>query len=142
MAKATFRHMGLYDLEFTDADVVQASDYIPKGEYNPHNVRPWYVHNAGYCLGVAFASCEHDALDILADEGKLNGFLVEEADMADYGEEEEGITRCGNASEPFDLQTVDMFALPHVPFSFAALFMAAQADAQAQADQTAQTVGA
>lgn len=139
MAKATFKHMGIYDLSFTDADVINARyDYIAKGESNPHNVRPWYIHNAGYCLGVVFASCEHDALDILADEGKLNHLLVEEADMADYGEEEEGITRCGNASEPFDLETVDMFPLPHVPFSFAALFMAAQADA----DQTAQTVGA
>lgn len=134
--EATFKHMGIYDQKFTDSDVVQATDFIPKGEYNPYNVRPWYVHDHGFCVGVCFASCEQDALDILADNGKLNNLLVTEEDLADYGEDEEGIARLGNASEPFDIQTLGIFELPHVPFSFAAMFMAAQAD------QTAQTVGA
>lgn len=134
--KATFKHMGIYDLEFTDADVVEPRDFIPAGEYNPHKVRPWYVHDAGYCVGVTFASCEQDALDILADAGKLDRFQVADENLADYGEEEEGLTRCGNASEPFDLGAyMGMFPLPVPAFSFAAMFMAAQAEA----DQTAQT---
>jgi hypothetical protein len=136
--KATFKHMGIYDLSFTDADVVEPREFIPAGEFNPHNSRPWYVHNAGFCLGVTFASCESDALDILADNGKLDTFKVEEADMADYGDEEEGITRLGNAGEPFDIESVDIFALPAPAFSFAAMFMAAQAEAE----QTARVVGA
>jgi hypothetical protein len=123
--QATFRHLN-FDFTFSDTDVCNPMDFIPKGEFNPHNVRPWFIHTEGFPLAIVFASCEQDALDIAADEGKLDRFQVTEEDLADYGDEEEGLARLGNASEPFDIENVGMLELPHVPFSFAAMFTAAQ----------------
>lgn len=113
-------------VQFSDKDVVNVDDFIPKGEYNPHNVRPWLLHDHGFVLGVVFADCLQDALNELADSGKIDSFLVEEKDLAQYGPEEEGITRLGNAGEPFDVEGIDFVELINPPFSFVALFNAAQ----------------
>ena len=108
-------------IKFSDDDVVNKDDFIPAGEYNPHNVRPWLLHDHGFTVAVVFADCLQDALDIAADENKLDGFQVDEKDMADYGPDEDGICRLGNAGEPFDIQTLDAIELPNPPFSFVAL---------------------
>lgn len=122
---ARFTHNG-YDFTFADCDIVNPSDFIPAGEYNPHNVRPFLIHDHGYPVAIAFASCLQDALDEAADSGKLDRFQVTEKDMADYGEEEEGISRLGNASEPYDIQALDAIELPTPAFSFVALLEAAK----------------
>lgn len=111
-------------IKFTDADVVNPSDYIPKGESNPHNVRPFLIHDHGFTLAVVFADCLQDALDIAVDEGKLDGFQVSDKEMADYGPDEEGISRLGNAGEPFEIEALDAVELPIPAFSFIALFNA------------------
>jgi hypothetical protein len=111
-------------IKFTDADVVNKDDFIAKGDYNPHNVRPFLLHDHGFVLAVVFADCLQDALDIAVDAGKLDGFQVAEKDLADYGPDEEGITRLGNAGEAFDIQALDALELPNPPFSFVALFNA------------------
>jgi len=113
-----------FDFQFSDSDVVNPDDYIPKGEYNPHNVRPWLLHHEGLSLAIVFAECLQDALDEAADAGKLDRFQVAEEDMGDYGDDEEGITRLGNASEPFDIESVGVLELPNPPFSFCALLKA------------------
>ncbi len=127
--KATFTHLN-FDFSFTDADVVNPMAFIPKGEFNPHNVRPWLIYiplrTHGWTLAVVFASCLQEALDEATDNDKLDGLLVAPEDMGDYGNEEVGITRLGNAGEPFDLESVDGIELPNLPFSFAAMFMAAR----------------
>ena len=112
------------EITFTDADVVNPDGFIPKDEYNPHRVRPWLMHDHGFTVAVVFADCLQDALDIAVDEGKLDAFQVSENDLADYGPDEEGIARLGNAGEPFDLGTLDAVELPTPPFSFVALFNA------------------
>lgn len=114
------------EIYFTDADVVNRDDFIPAGDSNPHKVRPWLIHDAGFTVAIVFASCEQDALDEAADAGKLDGFQVTESDMADYGPDCDGLAFLGNAGEPFDIQTLDMIELPNPPFSFAALFAARQ----------------
>ena len=113
-------------IKFTDADVVNKDDFIPVGEYNPHNVRPFLLHDHGFVLAVIFASSLQDALDTAVDEGKLDGCQVSEDDLADYGPDEDGIARLGNASEPFDIEALDVVELPNPSFSFVALFNAMQ----------------
>lgn len=111
-------------IKFTDADVVNKDGYIPAGEYNPHNVRPFLIHDHGFTVAVVFAGSLQDALDEAVDACKLDSFQVSDDDLAEYGPDEEGITRLGNASEPFDIQALDVVELPNPPFSFVALFNA------------------
>jgi hypothetical protein len=117
-------------ITFSDDDVVNTSDYIPKGESNPHKVRPFLIHDHGFALAIVFADCLQDALDVAVDEGKLDAFQISEGDMGDYGPDEEGITRLGNASEAFDIEALDAIELPNPGFSFVALFAAMQGHSQ------------
>ena len=60
------------EIDFTDDDVVNPDDYIPRGESNPHKVRPWLLHDHGFCLCVVFAESLQDAFDEAVDAGKLD----------------------------------------------------------------------
>lgn len=124
-------------LSFDDSDVVNPDNCIFSGEYNPHNVRPWLLHDHGFTVCVVFADCLQDALDEACDEGKLDQYLIEEASntpgtkgapASDYPtlgtENEEGITRLGNASEPFDIETLSVVELQNPKRSFAAQYAA------------------
>lgn len=112
------------EIRFTDEDVVNSGDFIPAGEFNPHKVRPFLLHDHGFCLAVVFADCLRDALDIAVDAGKLDRYQVTESDLSDYGPDEEGIARLGNAGEPFDIESLGALELPNPRFSFVALFNA------------------
>jgi len=120
-------HADNLEFTFTDSDIVNPDDMILAGEFNPHNVRGWLLHDAGFTLCVVFADSLQDALDTAADEGKLDAFLIDEASNTpgtsglpadDYPtlgtDDEEGITRLGNAGEPFDTETLGYveFAAP------------------------------
>ena len=75
------------ELTFTDSDVIDLDSFIADGEYNPHNVRPWLLHDHGFALAVVFADCLQDALDIAADNGKLDRFQIDpsiESERDDY----------------------------------------------------------
>lgn len=113
-------------IKFSDADVVNKDEFVPAGESTPPNVRPFLLHDYGFVICIAFASSLQDALDVAADEGKLDSFQVSEDDLADYGEDEEGIARLGNAGEAFDIQALDTVELPNPAWSFVALFNAMQ----------------
>jgi len=114
-------------IKWSDEDVVNVRDFIPAGEYNPHNVRPWLLHDHGFAIAVVFADCLQDAIDIAVDEDKMDRFLVQESDMGmflgDYTDAE-GISYLGNASEPFDIEGLGIVELdnPKADLSFAALF--------------------
>lgn len=114
------------EITFTDADVVNARDYVPAGGYSPNRVRPFLLHDHGYTLAVVFADCLQDAIDEAADAGKLDRYRVSEEDMKDYGPEGEGLAFLGNASEPFDLEALGVLELKNPPLSFVAIFTAAQ----------------
>lgn len=129
----TIKLRGLYDVTISDADVVNPSDFIPKGESNYHNVRPWLALDHGFPLGIVFAQCEQDALDTLADEGRLDRYKVAPEELGEYGEEEEGITRLGGAGEPFDIEGMMLEALPTPAFSFCAMMAAMQEGAKVTA---------
>jgi hypothetical protein len=82
MAESKFQ-----EIKFTDVDVVNLDNWIPNGEYNPHKVGPWLIHEAGFVLAVVFASCLQEALDEAVDENKLDKFRIHperDDDRADY----------------------------------------------------------
>lgn len=143
------------EITFTDADVVNIDNWIPKGEYNPHNVRPWLLHDSGFVLCVVFADSLQDALDEAVNENKLDRFQI---DMDNEGERDDYLTsnwddadhsldqECpeytdaagvkywwrdgmtpaflGNASEPFDIESLGIEELPNPARSFCAQFAA------------------
>ena len=122
-AKFTFHG---YDFTFSDSDVVNPADYIPAGTSNYHNVRPWALFHEFGIFAVVFASCEQEALDIAADSGKLDTFKAEEP-IAD--EDVEGVSFLGNYGTAYRLgDYFNIHAMPNPPFSFAAIFMAMQAE--------------
>jgi hypothetical protein len=130
MAKATYRHDN-HDFSFDDSDVCNPDDWIPAGEYNPHNVRPFLLHDHGFTVCVVFASNLQDALDTAVDENKMDRYLIGEAERGDYdynpetGEYGEGVSYLGNAGEPFDIETLGVVELPNPSRSFAAQFASA-----------------
>lgn len=115
--------MSIYQqITFTDADIANIDDCIYRGEYNPNNIRPWLLHDHGFVVAVVFASGEQDALDIAVDENKMDRYLISDKDLPDYGDEEDGVCRLGNASEPFDIDTLGLVPLPIPRHSFCAHF--------------------
>lgn len=148
------------EIKFTDADVINPDDFIPERAYNPHNMRPWLLHDHGFCVCVVFAQSLQDALDESADAGKLDPWKIDPtgADREDYMTNREDQAGgqlvgqgandpdyidsegrkwwwrdelpqfLGNASEPFDIEGLDILELPNPPFSFCALFNANNED--------------
>jgi len=78
--KVTYRNC---ELQFSDTDIVNPDDFIPDGECNPHNVRPWLLHDHGFTVAIVFADCPQDALDVAVDENKLDRFSI---DLTDEGQ--------------------------------------------------------
>lgn len=109
-------------VKFSDSDIMNLDDWIPLGETNPHNVRPFLLHDHGFVLAVCFAECLQDAIDIAADSGKLDHFLIDENDTdyteADY--ENGRIEFIGNYGKPADLENVQFLELPNCKRSFCA----------------------
>ena len=119
------------EIQFDNSDVVNPDDFIPAGSFNPHNIHPILIHDHGFTVAIIFAEHLQDALDIAVDNGKLDAFLIEEKDYGDYilgpdQTEESTCTFLGNASEPFDIDTIGSLDLPNPKFSFTALFNEAQ----------------
>jgi hypothetical protein len=130
------------EIKFADSDVVNIDDYIPTGEFNPHNVRPWLLHDHGFVVAVVFADCLQDAIDTAVDEwtddtqtvGYMDRYLInmeddsKTADWRAYGDTKEDIWNCesisflGNASEPFDIETLGAIELHNPKLSFLALY--------------------
>jgi hypothetical protein len=117
-------------LSFADSDIVNLDDFIPAKEYNPYNVHPFLIHDHGFTVGIAFASNLQEALDELADHGKLDHFKVTEKELeSDYEYDEssgehQGISWLGNNGLPYDIETIGCIELKNPPLSFCALYAA------------------
>lgn len=136
-------------IKFTDTDIVNPDDMIPAGESNPHNVHGFLFHDHGFAIAVAFADCLQDALDIAADADKLKCYAidVESSERDDYltpnvadiaaGFDAEcpeyvfdGIPYwwkvepafLGNASDPFDIESLGVIELPAPTMSICRLY--------------------
>jgi endo-1,4-beta-mannosidase len=106
-----------FTLRYQDTDVVNPDDYIAKGDFNPHNVRPWLINNEFGTLAIVYASCEQDALDAAVDAGKMDSQQVSEEDLAEMSEEErEELLTAGNASEYFYQDYLAMVELPNAQY--------------------------
>lgn len=120
MNKATFR-LGNLEFSFTDADVCNLDEWIPEDESNPNKIRPWLFHDHGFTLAVVFAATLQDALDIAADEDKLDRYKLIVAELAEI-EDDERVSYLGNHGEPYDIEGLDYIALPNIRASFAVQF--------------------
>ena len=118
------------ELTFSDEDVVNVEDcdWGATGNYS----RPWLLHDHGFPVAIVFANNLQDAIDIAVDENKMDRYLIDSADYADYGVEtdEPTCTFLGNASEPFDIESLGYVELQNPPLSFAAMFNAANDEIQ------------
>ncbi len=117
------------EIKFTDSDIVNPSDWIPAGEYNPHTVHPFLLHDHGFVICIVFANCLQDAFDIAADEGKLDRYNVTPDAYADYGGEHaawEQLPSLGGHGGLFDIESLGVEELPNPPFSWCAVWDASQ----------------
>ena len=112
------------EITFSDSDIANPDEWIAEGEFNPHNVRPFLLHDHGFIVAVVFASHLGDALDIAVDENKMERYLIAESDLKDYGDDGEGIAYLGNAGEPHDIESLGVIDLPNCKRSFCAQFNA------------------
>lgn len=96
-------------------DVVNPDSFIPNGEFNPHKVRPFLIHNEFGTLAIVYADNEQDALDEAADADKLDSVQVDEEEY--FKADEEGhsdeYANLGNAGQPFDLTYIGLIPLPN-----------------------------
>jgi hypothetical protein len=113
-------------ITFSDSDIVNLDDWIAKGEFNPHNVRPWLLHDHGFAVAVVFADCLQDAIDEAVDAGKMDRYLIAESDLKDYGDDGDGISYLGNDGQPMDIESLGAIELPNPKRSFVAQFELSQ----------------
>lgn len=135
-----------FEFRLDESDIINPDDMIPAGEYNPHNVRLWLLHDHGFTVCAVFADSLQDALDIAVNENKMDRYLIDE-DIMDYltdnpedmaagfdPEVPEMIVNgveywweiqpafLGNASEPFDIDTLGYVEIPAPTMSITALY--------------------
>ena len=109
---------------FSDKDVVNPDDFIPAGESNYHNVRPFLLTSGTDTL-VVFADCLQDALDEAVDQNRLDAYQLTMETAEEYEAAGRTVAYLGNASEPFDIELFSVEELESPPFSFCAMFNAA-----------------
>ena len=109
-------------VKFSSEDVVDIGDWIPEGEYNPHNIHPWLLHDHGFVVAVVFASNLQDALDIAVDNDKMERYLVADEDMDDYEDDEGSLTSLGNAGELHNIESLQYVEMPNCKLDFATLW--------------------
>jgi hypothetical protein len=106
------------ELQFNKSDVVNPDEYFANGDFNPHHVRPFLIHNEFGVLCVVYAQSEQDALDEAVDANRLDSCLVSAADYQEA--EQEGhadeFANLGNAGEPFDLTYIGVIELKNAPY--------------------------
>ena len=137
----TIVQQGNFEISFTDEDVIGLEDIHFEGDFNPHRARLWLLHDQGFTICVVEADCLQDALDAAVDADKLDRYLINvenESERSDYmtrdiGEIAAGF-QCerpeyvdedgnnwwwsgepsflGNASEPFDIESLGVIELP------------------------------
>lgn len=150
MNKTIVRYQNL-EFSFTDEDVIDIGDVSLDGDYNPYGERMWLIHDHGFTICVVMATNLQDALDAAVDENKMDRFLIDVTDpsvrddymttdpaeiAAGYDPEcpkfvdEDGTkywwsrepAHLGNASEPFDIDTIGYVEFPLPKRSLTALY--------------------
>ncbi len=122
------------EIHCLESDVIGEEHLIPIWEDNPDDIRPRFVHLRGECLAVVYAGDGVEALHIAADEGRLDSFTIEfaedtpQARWRDYGAtkqqplKNDHLSLLGDYGLPFDVESVECFALPTPAISIVAFF--------------------
>ena len=106
----------------SDDMLVNPGDFIPDGDYNPHNVRPWIIGYEHGAFAIVFADCAQDAIDETINSGKMDGMKVSDDDLEAATDEEREDYLCGgNASEYFYQNYLWLEDIKNPAFSFVAL---------------------
>lgn len=73
------------------------------GQYNPHRVKAWLIHNEIYFSFIAIGSCQQDAIDNCVDENLWDSFKMSEESYQEYSENDwdDSYITAGNATEVF-----------------------------------------
>lgn len=137
------------DADIVDIDDVETEDDSPY-RYRQNN-KMFLFHDHGFTIAVVMASNLQDALDAVVDADKLDRYLIDPSDASDRNDymttdvskmasgydadcpeyvEEDGTkwwwendpTFLGNASEPFDIESVEYITFPLPKLSITALY--------------------
>lgn len=92
-------------------DIVNLEEWI----FDDSN-RGYMFHDHGFIIGFVFAHTLQDALDILADSGRIDHLVVDESERGEYSDDE-GISFLGNYCKPFDAESVEVIEFPPVPIT-------------------------
>lgn len=74
-----------------------------KGEYNPHRVKAWLIHNEIYYSFIAIGSSEQEAIDNCVDSNLWDHMQMSEEDYTEHESNHwhDSYVIAGNASEAF-----------------------------------------
>ena len=88
-----------FELTLSDSDIVNP-DEIDSG------YPLWILHDHGFVVCAVWADHLQNAIDEAVDEDKMDRYLIDESDYAEYGvnTDESTCTFLGNACEPFDIE--------------------------------------
>jgi len=95
-----------HEFDIKDSDIVNPDDY----DYT-ENI--YLLHDHGFALCIVNADNEGDALDIAADEGKLDRFWVDDDEEGHY-------SSLGNNCHTYDVTSVGIIQLPNLYLSYIA----------------------
>jgi len=95
-----------HEFDIKDSDIVNPDDY----DYT-ENI--YLLHDHGFVLCIVNADNESDALDIAADEGKLDRFKVDDNEEGHY-------SSLGNNCHTYDVTSVGIIQLPNLYLSYIA----------------------
>ena len=88
-----------HEIELEDERILCNDIRLPFDTSNYRNIRLWVIGNEFGALCAVWAGHEQDALDEACNAGMLAGLAIDESP----DEEDEEVTRLGNAGEPHDL---------------------------------------
>lgn len=110
------------EVEVDDSMVVNIEDYIPAGEHNPYKVRPFIIGHEFGAICIVFADCAQDTLDIAADNGNLDCFLIPTDRLLEMNDKQEAdVLYLGNESKAYNDDYMWMDELPNPKLSFITL---------------------
>lgn len=100
------------------------SDFV--GDVQELDGNVYIAHDHGFVVGACLADHLQEALDTLADEGRLDRYEVSDDELKkEYLGYEFGVcdalSYLGNYCKPYDIETLDIVTLPAPKFSIIAL---------------------
>jgi len=84
-----------FEFQLVDEDIINPDEY-----FNFNDL--WILHDHGFTICAIFAESLEDALEVAADEGKLDAFKIQDEDE----EAIDNATYLGNYGEPYCLDSI------------------------------------